>query len=295
MRGAPPRAGSSATRTPGSWCPPGTPTRSPALYAVCTTMRRCGHASGRPRARPCAPTATAHGRPGCPARWPRYGGAAARRAANVAALMRRLILAVVALTLLVAPPAEAWTVNDVIRDCSKNGKLSHDYPPSLIRKARESLPADIDEYTDCRDLLSTPTSSASQGGGGSGGSAGGGGGGTSTSSGGSGGAGGSSPSSASTPEAPAAPPSPAELKTLDAARAGDGGEPVKVGGTPVTPGAAGMTTGAVDNGLPSTLLVVLILLGLTVAVTAGPLLRRRFASGQSPGSLLQRVLPRRQP
>src|SRR4051812_25894716 len=108
--------------------------------------------------------------------------------------MRRLLLAVVALTLLVAPPAEAWTVNDVIRDCSKNGKLSHDYPPSLIRKARESLPADIDEYTDCRDLLSTPTSSASQGGGGGGrgapGSSGGsGGGGTPTS----GGGGGSSP------------------------------------------------------------------------------------------------------
>ena len=82
----------------------------------------------------------------------------------MAPLMRRLMLAVVALTLLVAPPAEAWTVNDVIRDCSKNGKLSHDYPPSLIRKARESLPADIDEYTDCRDLLSTP----SGGGGGSG-------------------------------------------------------------------------------------------------------------------------------
>src|SRR3954453_16170460 len=98
--------------------------------------------------------------------------------------MRRLILAVVGLPLLVAPPAEAWTVNDVIRDCSKNGKLSHDYPPSLIRKARESLPADIDEYPDCRDLLSAPTSSGSPGagdnasGGGGGGATGTGGGGT---------------------------------------------------------------------------------------------------------------------
>src|SRR4051794_6858686 len=163
--------------------------------------------------------------------------------------MRRLILAVVALTLLVAPPAEAWTVNDVIRDCSKNGKLSHDYPPSLIRKARESLPADIDEYTDCRDLLSTPTSSASQGGGGSGG---GGGGGTSVSSGGSGGGGGSSPSGASTPEAAAAPPSPAELKTLDAARAGDGGEPVTVGGAPGPPRAPRLTPRAGGNRPPRT-------------------------------------------
>ena len=209
--------------------------------------------------------------------------------------MRRLMLAVVALTLLVAPPAEAWTVNDVIRDCSKNGKLSHDYPPSLIRKARESLPADIDEYTDCRDLLSAPsTSSGNQGGGGNSGSGGGGGAATGSGGGSGGGGGGPSPSAASTPEAPAAPPSPAELKALDAAKAGDGGEPVDVGGAPVTPGTAGMTTGAVDNGLPSALLVVLILLGLTVAFAAGPLLRRRFASGHGPGSLLQRVLPRRQ-
>ncbi len=207
--------------------------------------------------------------------------------------MRRLMLAVVALTLLVAPPAEAWTVNDVIRDCSKNGKLSHDYPPSLIRKARESLPADIDEYTDCRDLLSTPSSSGSQGGGDSGA---GGGGGTATGTGGgsTGGGGDSSPSGSSTPEPTPAPPSAAELKSLDAAKAGDAGEPVNVGGAPVTPGTAGMTTGAVDNSLPSTLFVVLILLGLTVAAAAGPLLRRRFASGQSPGTLLQRVIPRRQ-
>ena len=201
------------------------------------------------------------------------------------------MLAVVALTLLVAPPAEAWTVNDVIRDCSKNGKLSHDYPPSLIRKARNSLPADIDEYTDCRELLSAPTSSGSGGGDGSA-SGGGGQAGAGTGGGGGGGVhggGGSTPSGSSTPEPPPAPPSAAELKALDAARAGDGGEPVDVGGSPVVPGTAGMTTGAVDNALPSTLFVVLILLGLTVAAAGGPLLRRRFASG----SPFKRVLPRR--
>jgi hypothetical protein len=204
--------------------------------------------------------------------------------------MRRLLLAGVALTLLVAPsPAFAWTVNDVIRDCSKNGKLSHDYPPSLIRKARNSLPADIDEYTDCRDLLSAPTSSGSGGGDGGGGGGGGQTGAGTGGGGGAGGGGGSTASSSSTPEAPPAPPSPAELKALNAARAGDGGEPVDVGGSPVVPGTAGMTTGAVDNGLPSTLLVVLILLGLTVAMAGGPLLRRRFASGPP----FQRVLRRR--
>src|SRR3954453_19061450 len=91
--------------------------------------------------------------------------------------MRRLIVAVAALTLLMTPSAFAWTVEDVIQDCVQNGKLSHDYPPSLIRKARNSLPADVDEYTDCRDLLSTPSGGGGGSGGGSSGGSGGGGGG----------------------------------------------------------------------------------------------------------------------
>lgn len=201
--------------------------------------------------------------------------------------MRRLIVAVAALTLLVTSPAEAWTVEDVIRDCSLNGKLSHDYPPSLIRKARNSLPADVDEYTDCRDLLSAP----SAGSGGGGGSTGGGGGSTGGGStgGGTSGDGGSGGTGASKAAVPPAPPTPKEAKALDAARSGAGAEAVDVGGTPITPGAAGMTTGAVDNGLPSTLLIVLVLLALAVAAAGGPLLRRRFATGFSP----KRVLGRR--
>jgi hypothetical protein len=193
--------------------------------------------------------------------------------------MRRLIVAVAALTLLMTPPAFGWTVNDVIQDCVQNGKLTHDYPPSLIRKARNSLPADVDEYTDCRDLLSTPSGGGGGSGGGSSGGSGGGGGGT-----GSGGGGGGASSSASSHVAkvastPTAPPSPTELKALDQARTDAGA--VNVGGTPIMPGAAGMTTGAVDNGLPSTLLVALILLGVAVAAAGGPVLRRRFASGRT--------------
>jgi hypothetical protein len=200
--------------------------------------------------------------------------------------MRRLIVAVVALTFLVAPPAQAWTVNDVIRDCAQNGTLTHDYPPSLIRKARNSLPADVDEYTDCRDLLSTPTG----GGGGSGsGDSGSGGGGGGTGGGGGHAGGGSSTAGSAQPGAAPAPPSPAELKALDDAKTT--GEAVDVGGTPLMPGAAGMTTGAVDNGLPSTLLVALILLALAVAAAGGPVLRRRFASGRS--LHLSRVFVRR--
>src|SRR4051794_6731929 len=204
--------------------------------------------------------------------------------------MRRLIVAVAALTLLITPPAFAWTVDDVINDCVQNGKLTHNYPPSLIRKARNNLPSDVDEYTDCRDLLSTPSGGGGGSGGGSGPSGGsGGGGGSSTGSGGGGGASSSSSHAAKVASTPAAPPSPAELKALDQARTDTGA--VNVGGTPITPGAAGMTTGAVDNGLPSTLLVALILLGVAVAAAGGPVLRRRFASGR--GMPFPRVFGRR--
>ena len=212
-------------------------------------------------------------------------GEPSEAAASVARRMRRLIVALAALTLLVAPPAEAWTVHDVIRDCSLNGKLTHDYPPSLIRKARNSLPADVDEYTDCRDLLSAP--SGGQGGASNAAGAG------ATGARGSGG-GGSAPSGSANTSTPAATPSAEELKALDAARAGSSAQPVDVGGgKPIVPGAAGMTTGAVDNGLPSTLLVVLILFALAVAAAGGPLLRQRWASGRSPRSALRRVLDRR--
>jgi len=205
----------------------------------------------------------------------------------VARLMCRLTVAVTALTLLVAPPAMAWTVNDVIRDCAENGKLSHDYPPSLIRKARNNLPADVDEYTDCRDLLSAPSSSGH----GSSGSGDGGSGDSGNASGSSGG--GSSTSTTSSNKqsrttasasrtakaaATSAPPSPAETKALAQAQSGAAAESSGAGGLPVVQGEAASTVGAVNNRLPSTLVVVLILLALIVGV-ASTLLRSRRGPG----------------
>src|SRR4051794_41899322 len=113
------------------------------------------------------------------------------------------------------PPAFGWTVNDVIQDCVQNGKLTHDYPPSLIRKARNNLPSDVDEYTDCRDLLSTPSGGGGGSGGGSGPSGGSRGGGRSRS----GSGGGSCGPTCPTPPAkvaapPPAPPLPAALKAV---------------------------------------------------------------------------------
>ena len=71
--------------------------------------------------------------------------------------------------------------------------LQGDYTASELREARNELPTDIDEYSDCRDVLSRALNDSASGEG-SGGGAGGGGGGTT------GGGGGAAPPT------PAAPP-----------------------------------------------------------------------------------------
>ena len=58
------------------------------------------------------------------------------------------------LTLLVAAPAAmAGTRADIVDDCFDDGKLDGNYTASQIRDARNNLPADVDQYSDCRDVL----------------------------------------------------------------------------------------------------------------------------------------------
>src|ERR687892_1827841 len=91
--------------------------------------------------------------------------------------MARLLLVMVLALLVAAPAAMAGTRSDIIGDCYDNGRLDGDYTPSQIRDARNNLPADIDQYSDCRDVLSRAlggTGSKATGGGGGGGAGGGG-------------------------------------------------------------------------------------------------------------------------
>src|SRR5215203_2726043 len=87
-------------------------------------------------------------------------------------MLRLLLVAVLAL-LAAAPAASADTRSDIIGDCYDNGKLDGNYTPSQIRDARNNLPADIDQYSDCRDVLARGlggSGSRQVGGGGGGGS-----------------------------------------------------------------------------------------------------------------------------
>ena len=176
--------------------------------------------------------------------------------------MRTLWLLATVLALLVAAPAaHAADRVEIIADCNADGDLDGDYTPSEIRDARNNLPTDIDQYSDCRDVLSRALGGSGSGaiGGGSGGSGALGG----------GGAGGPGGGPALTPDTPA---EQAALET--AARTGDD-VPVQVGSEQIVPGASGFAAGAVRNPLPPTLVAMLILLALAAGAATVPSLRRR--------------------
>jgi hypothetical protein len=181
----------------------------------------------------------------------------------VPASVSKLLLATV-LMLLVAVPATAYagTREKIVADCYDDGKLDGDYSPSEIRDARNNLPADIDQYSDCRDVLGRALGGSGDKavGGGSGGGALGGGGGD----------GGGAPAQDLTPSGPQ------EQQELAQAATGGGDAPIQVGGTTVVPGAAGLASDAAHNAMPVTVLVAMILLGLTAIAGAVPYVRRRL-------------------
>jgi hypothetical protein len=188
--------------------------------------------------------------------------------------MLRLVLAgVLAALLLTASPALAGTREQILQQC-QNGRLTGDFTVKEIRDARNNIPTDIDQYSDCRDVLGRALAGrAGGGGGGAGGGAAGGGGG-----GGTGGGGTLTPST------------PADQKAI-AAAAAKGATPVRVDGGTVVPGAAGFQAHAARNALPTGLIAVLVLLGIAAAAAAAPLLRRARGIGGL-ATLGRRVLAR---
>jgi hypothetical protein len=200
----------------------------------------------------------------------------------------RSLLAIAFILLLAASPASAASRTEILRDC-QDGSLSGTYTPSELRDARSHIPADIDQYSDCRDVLTraltsgSGTGSTSGGGGGSsgGGSSGSSGGGTSSSAGSGGGsAAGSGTSSDVAPNAAAPAPvlkpqTQTEQRALTDAGSSGGTTPVTVGERPVVPGATAFDAGEPGNRLPSSLVVTLVLLAVTAAAAAAPAARRR--------------------
>jgi hypothetical protein len=204
--------------------------------------------------------------------------------------MRRTIFLALLATLLCAPVARADTTTQIWRDCVLDSKLDGHYTLAQLREARSHPPADGLEYTDCTDILaraiaaktSSHSSGNNSGGNSSGGGTVGGGGGTGGGSGSGGGGSGGGGTGDSAPAAPLTPSTPADQKALSEA-AIHGSNVVKIDGKPVMPG--GQSQLAADVGrksLPSTLVIVLILLGLAAILGGGRQLRDRVVAHRHP-------------
>ncbi len=174
--------------------------------------------------------------------------------------MLRLALACLVLGLLVAvPAASAASTTQILRDCADDGVLQGDYTPSELRKARQNIPTDTDEYTDCRDVLSRAAARAVAGSGAASGGPG---------AAGSGGSGGGE-------QALESPATPEGQEAIAKAASKGAPDPIQLDGRPVVPGTAGLAAGAVRNGLPTPLIVLLALLGAAALATLTPFVRRR--------------------
>jgi hypothetical protein len=194
---------------------------------------------------------------------------------------RILLVCGLALALLAPSAAAQSTRIKILRECAEDGRLTGDYTAQQIRDARSNIPDDIDEYTDCRDVLTRALLSRAGGdsnsGGGGGATGGGTGGGTGT--GGGGGNGGEM----------LTPSTDADREALDTAGKATQ-TPVEVSGARVTPGSAG----ELRNDLPTTLIVLLALLGAAALAAMAPYARRHAATPlRALGAALRRVLPGR--
>jgi hypothetical protein len=177
--------------------------------------------------------------------------------------MRRVFATTIAVCCLLLVPAAAHASGRaVIRDCTDDGKLEHTYSQKDYRDALANLPTDVDEYTDCRDVIRKAQLGGAAGGGGNGGPG--------APGGGSGGDGG-----------PTSPNGPAEKAALTKAQNG-GGAPIHIGDRTVTPGGSRFTSADVRNSMPTSLLVVLIMLGAGV-ITAGVVTARNRVIGRRKG------------
>jgi len=174
--------------------------------------------------------------------------------------MRRAcaLLAILITVCLAAPSGAFASGKSVIRDCTDDGKLSRDYTQKEYRDALANLPTDVDEYTDCRDVIRHAQLGTA---GGDGNNSSGGGGGT--------GFGGSGGGPTATPG------SSKEQSDIAKARSGSDTSPIEVGGRTVTPGAGRFTSSDVHNSLPTPILVALIMLGAGSIAGGGWAARRR--------------------
>jgi hypothetical protein len=156
-----------------------------------------------------------------------------------------------------ALPAPAFaSANEVIRDCVKDGKLDGHYSNAELRRAKNHLPSDVDEYSDCRDVIASAIKGGSDvsGSGGSG-----------------------SPGIAATDPAGEAAAQATDQSDLAAiANSDKAPQDLEVGGNKVAPDDSGyFNLGGAANQVPLPLLIALCLLCVVALVSSMGSMRQR--------------------
>ncbi len=192
-------------------------------------------------------------------------------------MRRPALAALVVLAALISAPASALAASTaVIRDC-QDGKIDGKYTQGEFSRALGNIPTDVDEYTDCRDVIRRAQLGAA-------------GGGSSTQNGSGGGASPASSAAANAGKTAAqilAGASPAERAAVTRATGQAGTEQagaVQVGGRSVSPGASGLSPAGAANVVPVPLIVALVLLGLGLALAAIQTIRSRVLARRPPAT-----------
>jgi hypothetical protein len=176
----------------------------------------------------------------------------------------RHLLLLAALALLAFPAPASATPFQVIKDCNEDGQLDRKYSNEELTKALDNLPSDIDEYSDCREVISAAITGGSD----RGANRGAGGGGD--------GSGGGSAAPITPEEQAARAQDQADLQALTTPDGRDKPPAVEVGGETVKPGSDGLFDLASEsNSIPGPLLAALIALGILALVGGVVALRGR--------------------
>jgi hypothetical protein len=166
----------------------------------------------------------------------------------------RNLVVLVALAVMVVPTPALASGDQVLRDCIRDGKLDRKYSNAELRKAKDNLPADSDEYSDCSDVIAAAIKGGSDRGSGAG-----------------------SPGVGETDPAGEAAARADDQGDLAAIASGKGDPPkVDVGGTSLAPDSSGFfNLAGAANQMPLPLLLALILLAAFAMASGLAALRER--------------------
>ena len=165
----------------------------------------------------------------------------------------RNLVVLVALALVVVPAPAMGSANQVLRDCIRDGKLDGKYSNAELRKARDNLPSDSDEYSDCSEIIAAAIKGGSNRGSGAG-----------------------SPGVGATDPAGEAAARTEDTGDLAAIANSKDAPAVDVGGTSLAPDSSGFfNLSGAANQVPLPLMIALVLLALFAIASGAAALRER--------------------